>query len=202
MRSQVMTIALISLVGLFGCGAEGINVVFPQPGGSTGQDLPDEPVEVTVELGGIDFTPPHIAGDRDFKGHGPLVEFVAEARVNTELNVIEFRVSMAAEEWQDGAPKDDYTTAAGWSRWYRIPAPDGKRFVALADDQPNAFLHGYLDTDHEDDTFLFTARGLIGELTYTGDIRGEDAGVATGVLAWFRPVRALVVDAVDPPTDD
>ncbi len=196
MRMQVITIAVSALI-LIGCGTGGLNVVIPGPGGDTGQTVPDDAEQVVVELGGIDFTPLHIAGDRDFKGHGPLVELVAEVRVNTSLNVIEFRVSMAAEEWENGQPKDDYTTAAGWSRWYRIRPPAGKRFVALAEGQPTHFLHGYLDTDHENDTFLFPAGGLIEQLTYTGDIRGEDAGIATGVLAWFRPVRALVVDADD-----
>ena len=47
--------------------------------------------------------------------------------VDTDDNTLDVRVHMDAEEWEDGQPKSDYTTARGRTRWHSIRMPDGVR---------------------------------------------------------------------------
>lgn len=68
------------------------------------------------------------------------------------------------------------------------------RLVGLAPGQEATFRHSYLDDDHECDVFGFSPHRLVRRLVYTGDTRGEDAGVVTGVTASFNPIAVLVVD--------
>jgi len=158
-----------------------------------GTPLPD-PEVLAVEVGELDLCPPHTRGDRDFRGHGPCVDLTAEVAVDTDDNTLDVRVHMDAEEWEDGQPKSDYTTARGRTRWHSIRMPDGVRIVGLAPGQEATFRHTYLDDDHEDDAFWFSASRLVDSLVYTGDTYGDDAGVATGVSVCFNRVEVLVVE--------
>lgn len=148
---------------------------------------------VKMEIGRIDFIPPHVHGDRDFKGHGPRVQFRAEVSADPKSNTLGVRVFMHAEEWKDGRPEPDHTVAEGWTRWESIPAPPGLQIVGLDRRQETGFHHDYVDKDHEPDHFTFPRQALVAELIYTGDTGGEEAGTKTGVTVWFHPVRVLVV---------
>lgn len=201
MCSRIPTFIVLVSMSCFGCGAEIVLEDLPLEIRVHGLDAidsaeapPPEADVVVVHVGEIDFCPPHVCGDRDFKGHGPCVKFTAQARVSTAANALDACVYMKAEEWQDGKPKEDYTTAEGWCRRIRVPAPEGTRIVGLAPGQEATFRHSYLDDDHECDVFGFSPHRLVRRLVYTGDTRGEDAGVVTGVTASFNAIAVLVVD--------
>lgn len=200
MRMQTIVLAL--LIPVFSCGCDleellddliiNIRIDGPEPNYIIA-DPPAGSTTVDLCVGEVDFWPPHTRGDRDFKGHGPLVQLDADLRVNTTDNTIEVRLYMKAEEWENG-PEDDNTTARGWTPWQVVRPPAGKRIIGLAQGQETRFHHSYLDDNHDDDGFLFSASRLIGQLIYTGDTSGNEAGTRTGVTADFNCVRAVLVD--------
>ncbi len=201
MRARIPSLAVVVWVSCGGCGTE--DLVMNLPGEfwivspwacDVVQDPPAGSTVVEIDPGGLTYCPPHVRGDRDFKGHGPCVNLTAEVCANTEANTLEVHVYMRAEEWQDGRPKSDHTTASGWSWSWAVRAPDGMRMVGLAQGQETTFWHSYVDRDHQDDVFAFPAVRLVGMLVYTGDTGGDDAGVATGVTVRFNPVRVVVVE--------
>lgn len=208
-------IALALLVAAFGSGCDldalldGIiiniqidgldpNVIHEDPPDDEDPNAPNQeppPETSIVELCtcDIDLVPCHVRGDRDFKGHGPLVCFEAELRVDREHNRVELRIYMKAEEWDDG-PMEDYTTARSWSPWYPLYPPPGTQIVGLADGEETHFQHTYLDDDHEDDVFRFGGHRLVGRLVYTGDTFGSESGTDTGVTACFNCIRVVVTE--------
>ena len=156
--------------------------------------MPPEARPIQIDIGGIDFVPPHVRGDRDFKGHGPRVLFRAELAADRQSNTLGVRVYMKAREWEDGKPEEDHTTVEGWTEWRSIPMPRGLRPLGLAEGQESRFEHQYVDRNHERDVFEFPPNALVGRLEYVGDAPGNDAGSATGVVVRFNPVRVVVTD--------
>ncbi|MBN1342795.1 MAG: hypothetical protein JXQ73_08965 [Phycisphaerae bacterium] len=197
MRCYLLLLPVLAVILCAGCDLEelvGGPIVVTIHGPETPPTPPPEAEEIELCVGELDFCPPHVRGDRDFKGHGPCVTFKAQLQVNTERNVVEVCVYMKAEEWAGGAPESDYTTARGWSWWLPVKSPPGFKIVGLAEGQETAFWHSYEDDDHELDVFGFSPYRPVGGLAYIGDTSGDDAGVATSVRARFNPIRVLVVE--------
>jgi hypothetical protein len=197
MQARVLLFAIAVSALCVGCDLEELldgQLIITFPGPDDGAPPPDEGTIVSVEVGGLELTPPHTRGDRDFKDHGPRVRLVAEVRADADDNTIELRVYMKAQEWENGRPKSDYTTAEGWTRWHCIPVPGDMRIFGLARCQEATFEHCYVDDDHESDIFRFPPGRLVRSLVYTGDTSGDEAGCATGVCVDFNPVQVVVVE--------
>jgi len=163
------------------------------PKGHRGPE-PSQARPIQIDVGGIEFVPPHVRGDRDFKGHGPRVLFRAELAADRRSNTVGVRVYMEAREWEDGKPEPDHTTVEGWTEWRSIPIPRGLRLLDLAEGQESRFEHQYVDRSHKPDGFEFPPHALVRSLRYIGDAPGNDAGSATRVAVRFNPVRVVVAD--------
>ena len=129
----------------------------------------------------VDYYPPHIKGDRDFKGHGPSVNITVYLTHSTRQ--VNFVVFMKARE-----TKSDWTTAAGYYTEVIYEAPAGKRIKAVRGKQKWENVVNYVDSDHEIDTFNDAELGLI---HVSGDRRGNDAGIFTKVV--FSNIEHLVL---------
>lgn len=124
------------------------------------------------------FIPPHVAGDREYDGHGPVV-FTKIALSVRNSNQIWATVTMDAVE-----TKSDWTRARGTANYllYSSSSP----IVNLWG--PTSFDHYYIDTNHDFDRFYFPTGNLVQSLVYMGDTRGGEAGTRTGVQVYFHPI--------------
>jgi hypothetical protein len=184
MRVYTSVAFLLMLPICLGCSEKGYGHGGPHQNGA---------VMIEMDVGEIDFRPPHVRGDRDFKAHGPLVTFRAEVGVDGHSGALAVRVYMRAEEWEDGKPEPDHTTVEGWTPWQQVKAPAGLRIVGLAEGQPPRFEYSYLDKNHEPDVFEFPPQALVASLVFIGDTPGEEAGSKTGVRVRFHRVRVTAV---------
>ncbi|MBN1342798.1 MAG: hypothetical protein JXQ73_08980 [Phycisphaerae bacterium] len=184
MKVRTSAAFLLTLPICLGCGDKRYDHGGPVQAGA---------VVAEIDVGEIELHPPHVRGDRDFKAHGPLVTFRAEAGVDRHSGTLAVRVYMRAEEWEGRKPEPDHTTVEGWTDWQPVRSPRGLRIVALADGQPPRFEHSYLDKNHEPDIFEFPPDALVASLAYIGDTPGEEAGDRTGVRVRFHPVRVMAV---------
>lgn len=124
------------------------------------------------------FIPPHVGGDKDFKGHGPNVDVTTSISIENE-NEIWARVWMRAIE-----TKSDWTEASGSTR-YLIYRNENKILQILSDTQSSAH---YRDYNHQQDRLNLPATELVRQFIITGDTRGNEAGTKTGVVAVFNPI--------------
>lgn len=115
------------------------------------------------------FTPPHIAGDAEFDGHGPNVN--VRVRFSVRDNVLVYSVYFNAKE-----TKSDWTEASGWSspRTAYTP-PAGMRIDSLP--QSEFELLSETMSGHDSKTYVTP----FGRATVWGDQRGDDAGVYTKI---------------------
>lgn len=124
------------------------------------------------------FLPPHVAGDREYDGHGPVVFTKVSLSVRNG-NQIWTTVTMDAVE-----TKSDWTRAQG-SATYLLYASSSPIVNILG---PTSFDHYYIDTNHDFDRFSFSSGNLVKALVYMGDTRGSEAGTRTGVQVYFHPI--------------
>jgi hypothetical protein len=131
------------------------------------------------------FIPPKVcAGDDEFNGHGPHV------RVRVELFVRNGQ--LWAYVWMDAIELcADWTQANGWTE-YMIFAPSEGRVVGFAQGQATVSDLDYTDTNHEDDVFTRGPQDPVLVYTASGDRRGSDAGVHTGVQLEFNRIRVVI----------
>jgi hypothetical protein len=133
------------------------------------------------------FCPDHVRGDREFAGHGPHV--TAHAAVDLEGNDIVLRLYFKAEEWENGAPRSDYTTAqspypGAANAWRRVlytlgPNETFVRWNTSDGNDPNSSTE-YVDDDHAIDSPSNTSgNGLVTRWTIMGDTSGDDVGNCT-----------------------
>jgi len=144
-------------------------------------DEVEEPPErvVQVDVGPIEYMPPHTRGDRDFGGHGPNVTCVVRVFVRNQTQLWA-SVFMRASE-----TRSDWTTASGQREFqlYNHRAP----IAEILSDTVSS--HFYRDDDHEEDVFTTSAGELVSQFTFVGDTRGDEAGNRTRVLVHFNPIH-------------
>lgn len=115
------------------------------------------------------FTPPHVAGDAEFDGHGP--EVYVKVKFSILNNTLVYSAYFKARE-----TKSDWTEASGWSSPRTVYTPPaGMRIDSL----PKSEFELLLDTmsGHDSETF----HTPFGRVEVWGDQRGDDAGVYTKI---------------------
>ncbi len=150
------------------------------------EETPDDPRVVTIT--DIEptpkFVPPHVGGDRDFKGHGPIVDVSARISVENDYEIWA-RVWMRAIE-----SKSDYTEVSGSTRF--MIHRHNKKIARILSDVQSATT--YRDNDHQNDYINMAAGELVKAFVVTGDTRGNEAGSRTGVVVYFNPIRLLLAE--------
>lgn len=124
------------------------------------------------------YIPPHVGGDREFKGHGPAVYLNVSLAIRNG-NQIWTTITMDALE-----TTSDWTRARGTTSYllYSSTSPISSLLG------PTSFEHHYIDSNHDFDRFTFVAGNLVQSLVYMGDTRGNEAGTRTGVQVYFHPI--------------
>lgn len=169
-------IAICTVAFICGCTANTEDVAEPQEGPVDTANLAltgSLPNAVTPF-----FIPPHVGGDREYKGHGPAVFMNVSLSVRNG-NQIWTTVTMDAIE-----TKSDWTRAQGTAS-YLLYASTSPIQNLLG---PTDFEHHYIDTNHDFDRFSFSSGNLVKALVYMGDTRGSEAGTRTGVQVYFHPI--------------
>jgi hypothetical protein len=144
---------------------------------------PSDTVTVTVHPVDINFTPPHVKGDREFKGHGPYVKCTVTLKI--EGLKLYAQVYMNAVE-----TVADYTEAEGFKDFVIYddwPVLD----FANSRIQPQSKCE-YTDDNEEDDIFVQSPGDIVEKFIFRGDIHGNDAGIATRVVVYFNDIELIV----------
>jgi hypothetical protein len=138
------------------------------------------------------FTPPHNRGDKEFKDHGPCVQFGLTLKLDAE------RRSLRADYWMDAweCPDDyccwegDKTQAKGRGSvtLFQVSSPNER---ILGYDLESSFSHQYIDKNTTDDIFPFGGIRPVEKLIYVGDTDGDDVD-ETKVTIYFRTMRVTV----------
>lgn len=140
--------------------------------GDTGNDP-----EIIADV--VEYIPPHTRGDRDFHGHGPQVWCSVDISIKNQREIWA-KVWMKAKE-----TKKDYTTAEGTEE-FRIYTHDQIIREILSSTSSDFYFR---DHDHEEDIYHMGGGNLVKEFTFVGDTRGNEAGIRTGVVINFNPIR-------------
>ena len=124
------------------------------------------------------FVPSHVAGDRDFSGHGPRVEVSASISLQNQTEIWA-RIRMQAKE-----TRPNWTEVAGSTNFliYRHDRPIAQLTT------PTFSQASHTDVNHEDDELALGAGGLVERFICTGDTAGPEAGTRTGVVVHFNPI--------------
>lgn len=134
------------------------------------------------------FVPPHRQGDREFDGNGPCVRFSLDLRKVDDETALAAVYSMHAYECAGNfqSPKSDFTAAQGERFEIIASAGAGGRILGYSTDGTLPF--SYIDSNHADDPFAFTANEPVTNLRFVGDTPGDESGTETGVFVTFRPI--------------
>jgi hypothetical protein len=153
---------------------------------------PETPVCATkverFQPGKITYVPPHVRGDREFKGHGPKV--TASVALDVGPSSIQARVSMNAKE-----TKKDWTTASGTKNVVIYNAPPGWRIERVVGGLASTF--SYEDSDLTLDSFELGSGGPVQRFVFTGDTGGSEAGTRTQVDVSFNELSIELVETGD-----
>lgn len=128
------------------------------------------------------FIPQHVAGDRDFGGHGPRVNVSASIAIRNTREIWA-TISMNARETQS-----DWTEVQG-STNFRLYGHDRPILAILSD---TFSQQSYIDTDHSDDELPLSPNDLVNKFVCVGDTGGDEAGTRTGVTVHFNPITFRV----------
>jgi hypothetical protein len=134
----------------------------------------------------VEYEPPHIEGDADFKGHGPRVNI--SVFLTRSARQLTFNISMHARE-----TKSDWTTASGRYSKVIFTAPAGKVITGVQGKQNWGNVVHYTDTDHEVDTFNHPE---LGPIHVYGDTFLKDADYTTRVI-FANIQRSVLVELAD-----
>lgn len=145
-----------------------------------GADDPSSAITLVGLVTGF-YVPPHVGGDREFKGNGPNVS------VQVELAVFNGNELWAAVTMDAKETKSDWTHAAG-TAWYHLHTA---KSTIVEVEGPTTFGHWYTDTDTSPDVFTFPPSKLVNRLDIIGDTKGDDAGTKTGVRVYFNPITIV-----------
>lgn len=122
----------------------------------------------------VDYRPPLVNGDGDFKGHGPWV--TVTVYLTHSPRQVNFVLFMKARETQP-----DFTTTAGYYTKVIYKAPPGKRINAVLGKTKWENVVNYVDDDHEIDRFRDPE---LGPIQVWGDRRGKE--IQSSVLKFVR----------------
>lgn len=135
------------------------------------------------------FVPPWIrGGDRDFHGNGPRVNLFTELQVRN-ANELWARVWMRAKE-----TRSDWTEVEGSADFLMYRDPGVAEIRRILSDRMSS--HTFIDDNHGDDIRVLGTDELVNSYIVTGDTRGDEAGIRTGVSVHFNPVT-LEVDTMN-----
>ena len=156
------------------------------------QPQPPPPFTREVELGIIDFEPPHVgSGDREFKDHGPCVTTKAELR--QAGNQLQVRGFMDAYECHGNMrSQSDHTRARGWSPWQNAEVLDPDLRIVRILSPTRSTAPKYRDTNHSEKTVEMAAGDLVLRYITVGDTPGNDVRDGTRLRVVFRPARVMV----------
>jgi len=129
------------------------------------------------------FIPPHVGeGDTEFNGHGPDVDATAALGGFGTRNLT---VSLCMDAIET---RSDFTHASGCSGSFVIfTAPPGECVQSVSRETFDELV--YRDTNVNIDVFgPQNAASFVQRWESTGDTRGEDAGVKTGVDIFTAPM--------------
>jgi hypothetical protein len=130
------------------------------------------------------FIPPHVRGDRDFDGHGPIADVSARLSIHNG-NELWVRVTMNARETQR-----DYTQAVGSADY--LMHVDDNPIMRIVSDRYSAAR--YTDSNHDEDVITLGVAELVREFQCDGDTSGKESGIRTGVTVKFNPVTIEVME--------
>jgi hypothetical protein len=135
-----------------------------------------------VNLGTRSFSrlcPQHIGGDREFNGHGPEVEVIAEltAVPTTRLSVCFYMHQVET--------RHDWSEAELNRCFWLYTAPSGKQITQIWN--ATEFYLFYVDNDHAEDRF-FPPDNLVREFRIKGDTSGKDIGNCTSDDAYLSVI--------------
>lgn len=129
------------------------------------------------------YVPPHTGGDREFKGHGPVMT------ITVDLMVVNDNELYAAVYIDALETKRDWTHASGTAHQFVYRAP--RRIISVG--PPTHFEHTYTDTDHARDVFTFPPQSsAVKMLTCVGDTSGDEAGTRTGCEVELHPITVTL----------
>lgn len=156
------------------------------------QPPPPQAHEIEVSLSNLAYRPPHIRGDADFNGRGPLVEL--DVYLSSGVSTLTGRMHLMAYVTMDATETGpDWTTAFGSSPWQQvyIAAPG----VEIIDILSPRYSHAiYVDTNPSEDLITMGSADLVKQFRCVGDtVAPFDAGFATSVNVEFNKVKILVI---------
>jgi hypothetical protein len=159
-----------------------INVVQPQPKICQEKDLPP------TTPAAIGFLPEnHIAGDKEFDGHGPRIKAsLVILPVHGELSYI---FVMSAKE--TGGDETEVRGMTSGILQLNPPVPSGFKIIAV-----NGRLESdveYVDRDHFND-HIAPNGGPVREFVFVGDTDGDDVGRTRLLQASFNPLGLHVIE--------
>ncbi len=144
-----------------------------------------ELIEDTFFLPATTFEPPRVDGDDEFDGNGPRIEVLTE--VIADGSLLKPIVSAVFEEWENGAPKIDYTTFAGVQEGAVVDV--GQRYPGYVIDEILSDRRDVLETVDvrlvDPQTISLDNDELVREYQIEGDSDGDDQPF---VNIFFNPV--------------
>ena len=134
--------------------------------------LPPKTETVEVGIGNFaGFQPPHVRGDREFKGHGPRLYL--SCRIYQSWSKVNATFYMEAEE-----TKSDWTTCRGTTRRHPVyTPPEGWHIKEILSPTFYTLVENAVDEDIREDVF----NGVLGQVTLMGDTGGNDCESGTGI---------------------
>jgi hypothetical protein len=159
-----------------------INIVQPQPKICEERDLPPNTPAA------ISFLPEnHIAGDKEFGGHGPHI--TASLVILPVQGSLTYVFTMIARE--TGGDHTEVRGMTSGTLQLNPPLPSGMRILSV-----NGQLESdveYIDRNHDNDT-LPANGGPVREFVFIGDTDGDDVGRTRLLRASFNPLGLHAVE--------
>lgn len=147
-----------------------------------------------TQMDTLSIIPRHTGGDQDFHGNGPWMRFRFNVYVDVDGSSLRADYSIEAHESssaQNITPAGDFTSAydSGSILLFQVTEP-GERIIRFNSEDNLNF--SYYDSDHLNDSFLFTDTDLIRELVFIGDQKGDEAGTLTSVTAYINEIELVI----------
>ncbi|MDY6992879.1 MAG: hypothetical protein SVR94_09795 [Pseudomonadota bacterium] len=151
---------------------------------SVGEETTSTPIIRPIETRSVpidpiyEFCPKHVGGDREFKGHGPVVRAKAELKFDEYRNQLYVQLYLHAKE-----TKKDWTEAKGyWNEPVKWNIPLGYKIYGINDHSPRLSTASYEDKGHGIDSPNVLGDGLVSRFDIMGDRKGKDIRVREDTL--------------------
>lgn len=144
--------------------------------------------QVFINAFDASYQPPHTRGDRNFDSNGPRV--IVRTTLFNMRSGVEYTIYMKAEEWKNGRPKDDFTTAEGTSPRRRVnySPPNGWEIIRINTSNRATFSH--VLSGHG--THRLPGIAPVREFEFVGDTDGDEAGSRTRVTVQFDRIDIII----------